>query len=174
MEKRIAFRIMIAIVLSFLALGFSKNPKHVKLMKPVGISKPDLKLASLQFQIKQEYVDFMNHKCRVFETEVIIANVGNRDVTIPFKIFLEWDTAPAGPDLNFERLKYYDVPGLAAGATIVLEPKKKADNCYWYVNNPTLSMRPRTRIRVTVDSDNAVSEIDENNNQTIHDFDNLY
>jgi subtilase family serine protease len=97
-------------------------------------------------------------------------NVGNRDVTTPFTIFLERDSGPA---MSYLGLRSYDVPGLAAGASLVLEPKAKADNCYWFVCNPgDLSMRPCTRIRVTVDSNNVVSESLENNNQTIHVFSN--
>jgi hypothetical protein len=129
-----------------------------------GKARPDLMPTYIDCHALQGYTDAQGHNCKVFEVSVTIKNFGNRDVSTPFKVYLERDS---GANLSYVPFKTFDVPGLAAGASLVLEPKPQSDTCFWYLYNPNLP-QVSPRIRVTVDSGGAVSESLEDNNQTVH------
>jgi hypothetical protein len=129
-----------------------------------GKARPDLMPTYIDCHALQSYTDAQGHGCKVFEVSVTIKNFGNKDVTTPFKVYLERDS---GANLSYVPFRTFDVPGLAAGASLVLEPKPQSDTCFWYLHNPNLP-HVSPRIRVTVDSGGAVSESLEDNNQTVH------
>lgn len=131
---------------------------------PCGKAMPDLMPTYTSCHTLQNYIDAQNHSCKVFEVSVTIKNFGNKDITTPFKVFLERDS---GANLSYIPFFTYDVPSLAAGASLTLEPKNQTDSCFWYLHNPTLT-HVSPRIRVTVDSGNSVVESLENNNQQVH------
>jgi len=130
---------------------------------PCGKAMPDLMPTYTSCHTLQNYVDSQNHSCKVFEVSVTIKNFGNKDITTPFKVFVERDS---GANLSYIPFVTYDVPGLAAGASLTLEPKNQTDSCFWYLHNPTLT-HVSPRIRVSVDSGNSVVESLENNNQQV-------
>ncbi len=139
------------------------NNSTVKTL-PCGKALPDLMPTYISCHTLQNYVDAQNHGCKVFEVSITVKNFGNRDVTAPFKVYVERDS---GANLSYVPFATYTVPSLAAGAALALEPKHQTDSCFWYLHNPALA-QVSPRIRVTVDSDNSVSESLENNNQTVH------
>ncbi len=143
-----------------------KNEENNSVVKtlPCGKALPDLMPTYISCHTLQNYVDAQNHGCKVFEVSVTIKNFGNRDVTTPFKVFVERDS---GANLSYVPFATYDVPGLAAGASLTFAQKPQADTGWWYLGNPALT-QVSPRIRVTVDSGNSVVESLENNNQTVH------
>jgi hypothetical protein len=139
------------------------NNSKVKTLN-CGKALPDLMPTYISCHTLHSYVDAQNHNCKVFEVSVTIKNFGAKGITTPFKVFVERDS---GANLSYIPFATYDVPGLAAGDSLTLEPKHQTDSCFWYLHNPTLTY-VSPRIRVTVDSGNSVVESLENNNQTVH------
>jgi len=148
-----------------------KNEDNNSMAKtlPCGAAKPDLMPTYISCLPLQNYLDGHGHGCKIFEVSITIKNFGNKDVTTPFTVFVERDS---GPDLSFVSMGTFHVPGLAAGAALVLEPKPRADTCFWHSQIQAGSM-VSPRIRVTVDNGNAVSESLEDNNRTVHSCGNL-
>jgi len=132
---------------------------------PCGNPLPDLMPTYVSCSAVQNYVDAQNHACKIFKVSVTIKNFGNKDITTPFQVLVERDS---GANLSYVPLGgAYNVPGLAAGTALELEPQYQSDTCFWYLHNPGLS-QVSPRIRVTVDSGGAVAESIEDNNQTVH------
>ena len=143
-----------------------KNEENNFVVKtlPCGKALPDLMPTYISCHTLQNYVDAQHHGCKVFEVSITIKNFGNRDITTPFKVHAERDS---GANLSYVPFVTYDVPALAAGASLTFAQKPQADTGWWYLGNPGLT-QVSPRIRVTVDSGNSVVESLENNNQTVH------
>lgn len=144
--------------------NFRKGNNSLTKSIPCGKALPDLMPTYISCHTLQSYVDAQNHSCKVFEVSITIKNFGNKDITTPFTVIMERDS---GANLSYVPMGTYNIPGLAAGAQLVLVPKKQSDTCFWLLSNPTLN-HVSPRIRVTVDSGNSVVESLENNNQTVH------
>ena len=144
--------------------NFRKGNNSMTKTIPCGKAMPDLMPTYISCHTLQSYTDAQGHACKVFEVSVTIKNFGTRDVTTPFKVYVERDSQ-AG--LSYGGFTTYDVPGLAAGASLTFDRKPTADTRWWYMNNPGLT-HVSPRVRVTVDWTNVVSESLENNNQTVH------
>ncbi len=143
-----------------------KNKQNNSMTKTLtcgnGKALPDLVTTHLSCKTLQTTVDYQNRICKIFEVSVTIKNIGTRDITTPFKVLLENDS---GINRSFVSMGIWDVPALAAGVQLVPDPTRQADTCFWYVKNPTLWEYFSPGIRVRVDSENAVFESIETNNQ---------
>jgi hypothetical protein len=140
-----------------------ENNNLLRITLPCGKAMPDLIPTYFQCQTLQNYVDSQGRSCKIFKVSVTVRNFGNKDVTTPFTVKLEKNS---GPDLSYVHMQTYSVPGLAAGASLKLTPEPQADSCFWYQQNPSLTML-NPLIRVTVDSGGGVTESLENNNQEV-------
>jgi len=140
-----------------------ENNNRLTITLPCGKAMPDLIPTYFQCHTLQSYTDSQGRSCKIFAVSVSVKNFGNRDITAPFTVKLEKNS---GPNLSYVHMKTFAVPGLAAGASLKLAPEPQADSCFWYQQNPGLTML-NPLIRVTVDSGGAVAESLENNNQEV-------
>ncbi len=155
-DVRVWAKLGCAVVVTLLAstLAIAQAPASVA-PAPTIVAKlvPDLVVTKVGFQFVKHLTGNVG-TCDLFNVVPTIANL-DKGSARAFKVLLEWNRGAGGAFVPACPACFWEVPGLAGGATQTLEPRQ-FNNCDGALT-----------FKVTADSGNAVLESNEHNNSKV-------